>query len=458
MYGTPLNRRSALALFTAGVVSAAMDHWSPEAFAATAPTRPWLATPEQVGDEQLYLEVIKDPQVAGIKSRLKSEIAGWPRAQMPDAAATLANAIDQWTNSLIFAEVIKHPWAPGFVWGTDDTSRTWLGHTIEGVGTSGDNPDAIYRTAVVEGGGQYEIFGRWHPSGKPTQLVIETDGGDLARPVNNMATAGGHHDDRSNSMIKDDDFVYLPDGSFRLTVSSEAGKPNHLKIPEKGIAVVGARDMLGDWTQRASSLSIRRLDKVPQKQFGLPELRQLVEADLHDYVTFWAKFPDIWFGGLKPNTHSEPLTRPGGFGFVGGLAFHIEPDEAMIVTLDRGAAKYAGFQINNPWMIAPDARSHQVCLNNSQATPSPDGTYTYVISIADPGVANWLDTVGMRDGIGIFRWQAVPPTMTNANLIRDFRVVKLGDIAAMKNLPKVTPQQRAARVAARAAAYNMRVR
>jgi hypothetical protein len=376
---------------------------------------------------------------------------------MPDAAATLSNAIDQWTNSLIFAELIKQPWAPVFLWGTDDTSRTWLGHRIGGVGTSGDNPDAIYRTAALEGGGQYEILGRWHPSGKPTQLVIETDSGDMARPINNMATSGGRHDDRSATMIKDDDFVYLPDGSFRITISSEAGTPNHLKIPETGMAVIGVRDMLGDWNQRASALTIRRLDKVPQKPLGEAELRRLILADLHDYVAFWAKFPDIWFKGLKPNTHSEPLTRPGGFGFVGGLAFHLEPDEAMVVTLERGAAKYTGFQLNDPWMIAPDARTHQVCLNNSQAIPNPDGTYTYVISIRDPGVANWLDTVGMRDGIGIFRWQAVPPSMTNAGLIRDFRVVKLIEVDKIQSLPRVTAEKRQAAIAARAAAYNTRV-
>jgi hypothetical protein len=108
-------------------------------------------------------------------------------------------------------------------------------------------------------------------------------------------------------------------------------------------------------------------------------------------------------------------------------------------------------------MIAPDARSHQVCLNNGQTTLNRDGTCTYVISMRDAGAANWLDTVGMRDGIGIFRWQAVPASMTNAGLIRDFRVVKLTELDKMPELPRVTPEQRRAALAARTPGYNTRV-
>jgi hypothetical protein len=63
----------------------------------------------------------------------------------------------------------------------------------------------------------------------------------------------------------------------------------------------------------------------------------------------------------------------------------------------------------------------------------------------------------MRDGIGIFRWQAVTPTMTNAGLIRDFRVVKLVELDKIQELPRVTPEQRRSALAARAPGYNTRV-
>ena len=108
-------------------------------------------------------------------------------------------------------------------------------------------------------------------------------------------------------------------------------------------------------------------------------------------------------------------------------------------------------------MIAPDARSRQVSLNTAQSTPNADGTLTYVLAQSDPGVANWLDTAGMRDGLAILRWQQVPAAMTADGLIRDFRVIKLADLAGLPDLPRVTPQERHQRITARTPDYNTRV-
>jgi hypothetical protein len=109
-------------------------------------------------------------------------------------------------------------------------------------------------------------------------------------------------------------------------------------------------------------------------------------------------------------------------------------------------------------MIAPDARKYQVCLNISQVAPNADGTVTYVIAISDPGAANWLDTSGLKDGLGIIRWQNVPPEMTADGLIRDVRVIKLAEVAAIPGLPMLTPTQRTKQLAARKPDYETRVR
>src|SRR5262249_30222966 len=104
-----------------------------------------------------------------------------------------------------------------------------------------------------------------------------------------------------------------------------------------------------------------------------------------------------------------------------------------------------------------DARRYQLSLNNTQAKPNADGSVTFVIAPSAPGIANWLDTTGLHDGCGIIRWQAVPAGATPNGLVREFRVIKTADLAAMKDLPRVTPEQRRAQVAARTDAYNTRV-
>ena len=56
----------------------------------------------------------------------------------------------------------------------------------------------------------------------------------------------------------------------------------------------------------------------------LATVRARVLESLEGYIRFWAHFPDIWFGGLKANTKSEPMARPGGWGFVAGLKQRVE--------------------------------------------------------------------------------------------------------------------------------------
>jgi hypothetical protein len=451
---TPLafSRRTALSLMSAGAVVALTGCGG-----GSGDEKPWLWTAEQEEAEKMLLALEQDSEVRAIKAKLRDKLSRSPRGKIADAQLTLDESLKQWTRSLIFAELIHRPASPIFLWATDDTPREWLGHELGGVGTSGDNPDAIYRMAGIEGGSRYEILGQFHKDSRPVQLLMEVNAGDMAQPQNLMPVTGGKHEDIHNtSMISDRELKVNDDGSFKITLGGEGDGPNHLAIPESGYAMVGVRDILGAWTNKPPKLTIKRLDEAKAEAWTLETVKQRVLADLEGYIDFWSHFPDIWFGGIKPNERSEPMGRPGGWGFVGGMNFSLADDEVFLVTTHPGEAKYTGFQLCNPWMISPDARKKQVCLNLDQVTKNADGTITYVIAREDPGVANWLDTDGLRDGIGILRWQAVPPEMTNENLIRDFRVIKRGELEAMRDIPRVTPEQRKQQVEARFAAYSSR--
>ncbi|MBU6267530.1 MAG: hypothetical protein KGN34_08315 [Sphingomonadales bacterium] len=451
-----MDRRDALRAAIGGAVLAGTQG---AVWAAKAAARPLLYSAEQLQCELWLLKLEQDPAVIAIQQKLYLALAESARARIPDAARTLDRAVKEWSRSLIMGEAMYRPSRPFFQWGTDDTPREWLGHKLGGVGTSGDNPDAIYRTATIAGGGRFEIRGQFHKDSRPVQLLFEADAANLAKPQKMMLpTANGNHQDvHSQSMLSDRDLVVAPDGSFRITLGGEADGPNHMTLPDSGDCVIGVRDMLGRWTDKPARLAIRRLDAVPAEVWDYATVRGRVLEDLEGYVRFWSHFPDIWFGGLKANTKSAPLQRPGGWGYVAGVNFHLAPGEAMVVKTVDGGAKYTGFQINDPWMIAPDARAMQVCLNKTQTVWGKDGTATYVIAPRDPGVANWLDTEGMHDGLGILRWQGIPADLKGDGLIRDFRVVSLDEVARL-GLPKVTPAERRRQVAARWAAYSSRAR
>jgi hypothetical protein len=452
---TELSRRRVLSLIAVGAAGARLGRptW------ARADERPWLATPEQVEAETRLLALLEDPEIQRIQQAMRTELAAWPRGQTPDGKARIDEAVAQWTNTLLFSELAAYRPRPALLWGTDDTPREWLGHRLGGVGTSGDNPDAIYRLGLVDGAATYEMVGRFDMARRPAQLVIEFDRGDLTKPAEMMKPNPTHPDlGVQIALLTDRDLDVASDGTFRLTLGPGPGKGDGRHITtEPGPVTIGLRDMLSDWNQRPAQVTIHRLDGDKPQPFDPEELRRRARADLPDYIHFWAKFPDRWMGGLKPNTYAPPAARAGGWGAVSGLRFTLRGGEALIVKTRQGGAAYTGFQLVDPWMIAPDAKRHQCCLNLSQARPGSDGSITYVISPSDPGVANWLDTAGLHDGFGIARWQALPAAAATGELLAEFRVASLADVAEL-DLPRVTPQERRKQLADRAWSYASRTR
>ena len=88
-------------------------------------------------------------------------------------------------------------------------------------------------------------------------------------------------------------------------------------------------------------------------------------------------------------------------------------DEALVITVTPPADDflYWGLTIANPWMESYDYRYTTTSLNNRRSVRSDDGTWRVVIAPRDPGVRNWLDTGGRREGYMLVRWVLanVPP-------------------------------------------------
>jgi hypothetical protein len=55
-------------------------------------------------------------------------------------------------------------------------------------------------------------------------------------------------------------------------------------------------------------------------------------------------------------------------------------------------------------MQSLDYRSHRVSLNGSQVALNADGSFRVVVAHQDPGIPNWLQTAGYREGVCFCRW------------------------------------------------------
>jgi hypothetical protein len=414
---------------------------------------PVLATLEQRDAERQLLALLGDSDLQALQRQLAAEMAAMPTGQERDGAAQIDNAVAQWTNSMIFTEISSYQLSPAFLWATDNTPREWFGHSLGGAGIAGDNPDFIYRRLTVEGAEQFEITGRIDLAHRPAEMTMEAMRGNVG-PMTLQNQSRGHADMGNQvAVIGGRDLKLDPDGSFRITLGGRPGDGNHLAT-EPGEITVLVRDVLSDWSQRPARISIRRLVDAGQPN-DPADLKQRVLAKLPAYVRFWANYHTTWLGGLAPNSYAGPVARDGGWGFIAGLRFALAADEALLVTTTSGGAGYAGFQLTDPWMISPDRRRHQASLNLSQARPNIDGSYTYLVGPTDPGIANWIDSAGLRNGLALLRWQSVPAGADKDALIREFRVIKLSE-AGLLDVPHVTAGERIAALARQAADYMAR--
>jgi hypothetical protein len=103
--------------------------------------------------------------------------------------------------------------------------------------------------------------------------------------------------------------------------------------------------------------------------------------------------------------------------------FVIEPDEAFVIRVTPPECEMWNFSVFNYWLESFDYVNRRVSLNDHKAKRNADGSITIVIAHHDPGVPNWIDAAGHRDGIGLFRWnnaRRLPETSVE--------VVKLADL------------------------------
>jgi hypothetical protein len=144
--------------------------------------------------------------------------------------------------------------------------------------------------------------------------------------------------------------------------------------------------------------------------------------------------------------------------YVGGH-FALEDDEAFLIHVNDGGAAYFTVPIANVWGTTLSIVDRTSTLNKAQARPNPDGTYTFVLCPQDPGVHNWLDSCGFREGMLTLRMAEFPDSRPRDDLRAEGKVVKLADLR--EHLPEGTTwldaEERARQQADRAAAYKRRL-
>jgi hypothetical protein len=272
-----------------------------------------------------------------------------------------------------------------------------------------DNPDTMYFGTRVAPGHEYVVTGR---RGTTTDVSFQLLGGEYTDEV--VPDSETAFDDRKLDIADDGTF------EWRFTPAT----PSQLVI----------REVYNDWSAHRGTFAIARTDTEgtapPPLTKELIEKRYAVAGkQLVQRVKTWLQFPQWFYNDSQPNSMVAPRLTPGGLAtqYSSAGQFDLADDQALVITLPVTDAPYLGFQLGSLWYISLDYINHQTSLNGTQAQSDPDGKIRIVVSRENPGVTNWVETLGHRKGYLQFRWQRVSREMTAA----DGPTVELVDVGAV---------------------------
>ena len=302
-----------------------------------------------------------------------------------------------------------------------------------------DNPDAIYFNAYLTDSATYVLRGR---RGTTADLSFQVMGGGY--DANGAPPSLAAFDDRELDIAED--------GTFELTLGPYDANAKNLII----------REVFNDWdTEERGQLWIERVDSVgkPAKPLTKERLARRYEVAaklLTGSIQTWFAFPHFFQYQEPVNTLTAPRSTPGGLASQRSSIGHYELSEgqAMIVEVPRcDDCAYQAIQIGSDWYASTDYETHQTSLTKAQAVTDPDGVMRFVISERPPGgpggIANWLETTGHRTGPMMLRWQRLERDLGPEDG-PTVRVLDLADVSdALPHFTPLTPEEYAARIAAR---------
>ncbi|CAM3268483.1 hypothetical protein NODU109028_08365 [Nocardioides dubius] len=415
-------------------------------------SRSALATSEQVNRDALLVELLADPALIEARDRVEQLYLGDPFCGRSAAGiASAADAAASITAAAVQHALVSDPSRPAFLWSAC-AAHAWPGLAVPNSGYGIDNPDNVHRRTAIDGVSSYRISVQVPPRPAAQFSFICYGQPEADGPVTREGAAIA-------SVLLSHQVTPDAEGRFEVTVGPEPvpGSAYHLvSAPTSTWLLV--RDALTDWeTQEPLHLEIERIagPEAPPAQ-SRAELVEIAVANTERLSRYWLAYNNELLYGPRPaNRLPQPVGRP--FGASVAAPFALGAGEGLLVTLDPGGCDYLGFEVTDPWGVTRPAVDALGGLNNRQALANPDGTITYWVGPADPGVHNWLDTGGLDAGLITARWQG-GTLDAEAPPVRSTELVPLAE-AADRFGPEhqVSAQQRADQLRRRAAAFARRL-
>ena len=317
------------------------------------------------------------------------------------------------------------------------------------------NPDDVYYMTPVDGAGLYRVSG-FRGTARVVNFIIS--GGTLVP----FGTGDLGQTFASREL---DELKLEPGGAFEVLLSAvkpESWQGDWWRLDPGATHLIVRQICYDPLTEVDARLAIERLDTPASKPRPtaerIEELLKQIPAWAEGYMTYYARrLRGLRELDLVNRVHVKGRNDTGGIPnqqYVEGF-FDIRADEALILETDVPTCRYWNFQLSDLLHRSLGMLHHQSSINGHLAHLDADGRFRAVISLEDPGVANWIDTAGYTKGMIHGRWKGCDcyptPTITK---------VKLSIVR--QRLPAdtaiVTPAQREAAVRLRRTGMQLRRR
>lgn len=297
----------------------------------------------------------------------------------------------------------------------------------------GPNPDFMYYMTPIRDDAVYRLSGF---RGTVHMAIIQVAGGTFV-PRGEGQILGTTF---NNYYL--DDLTLGADGSFDVLLSRNRPEDytgDWLELKSTATNIV-FRQLSYDWlTEQDARIVIERVDGPASKPRPSAEriaanLKQLA-AWVENYVAISNRFCKGFAAKGLNQVHFINFSDDGGMpaqAYLEGL-FDLAADEALILETEMPVTRpYWSFHLTDERWTTYDWLNRHTHLNGHNAKVDSDGKFRAVISPVDPGVHNWLDSLGYKRGIIQGRWHKCSsypqPTC---------KVVKIADVR--KHLPVDTP-------------------
>ena len=262
-----------------------------------------------------------------------------------------------------------------------------------------DNPDNYYQHASLSGEHDYVIRGQ---RGTIHYLDFATQSAGVASSGD--SEQGGHLD--ATTLDIDDE------GRFEIQVSCLEKPGNWLRMTPDTNAVIVRQTYQDRSNEIPADLTIERIggDGRPTPLTAASLDQRLAQAG--GLVVACSSLFSGWAEGFQ--SHSNQLPKfddsisMGAGGDPNICYYHsyweLGPEDALVIDVMPPECKSWNFQLDNHWMESLDYRFNTIHVNKHTAQYADDGSLRIVVAHDDPGVSNWINTVGHAQGTMCFRW------------------------------------------------------